>query len=115
MTQRSFTDIHRARTMVQEMPPQLMFMLEDAEARDTVWELHFSRTGPFGAVWTLLLLVDREFLATQWTDQGRWSGRWIPSRKAVLFDEEDRIGLFNVEGRRIPKDEDDELEECGSG
>lgn len=112
MTRRTFTDIHRARTMTHEMPPRLLFMLEDAVARETYWELHFSRSGSQGAVWTLLQRVEREHLATQWTEQGRWPGKWIPSRNAVLFDEDDRRGLFNFEGRRIPKDEEDEANEA---
>lgn len=114
MTQRTFTDIHRARTMLRDMPPGLMLRLEDAEKRETPWELHFSRTERIGAVWTLLLRRERENLGTQWTDQGTWSGKWIPAREAVLFDEDDRSGLFNMEGRQIPKDEEDQAEEEGA-
>jgi hypothetical protein len=114
MTQRTFTDIHRARTMLRDMPPGLMLRLEDAEKRETRWELHFCRTERIGAVWTLLIRQERENLATQWTDQGTWSGKWIPSREAVLFDEDDRTGLFNMEGRQIPKDEEDQAEEEGA-
>lgn len=88
-------------------PPGLQVELSLIDRRGQRWELYlFHHPGSDEGIWTLIHLEDR--IAKQWHGRLLMEGPWIPDREAVLLDEEDFRGLYNLEGRKIPKDPLDE-------
>lgn len=84
-----------------EVPSALLDATEEREERGEAWEVHLCRRSG-REFWTLVLLEDGE--AVQWQDGEGAAGRWVPDRMAVRLDEEDRKGLYSLEGRPLPED-----------
>lgn len=93
-----------------DVPIRLRSVLEEAIARDEKWACHlFHRPG--SVVWTLITLEYGEVY--QWRNNELFRGTWVPDREAMVYDEGRFSGLYNLEGRKIPKDAEDD-EELGA-
>lgn len=94
-----------------DVPGGLLAILEEAIARDERWACHlFHSLG--NEVWTLVALEEGEVY--QWQNGELFRGTWVPERLAMNYEEGAYSGLYNLEGRKIHKDEaeDEEMGEA---
>jgi hypothetical protein len=93
-------------------PPGLAVELALLERRGQRWVVYlFHSPGAVDGIWTLVLQEER--IARQWHGRMAMEGKWVADREAVLLNEEGFEGLFNLEGRKIPKDVFDDEDEGG--
>lgn len=93
-------------------PPGLQVELSLLDRRGQRWVLYLAHgPGSVDGIWTLILQDER--LAKQWHGRMAMEGPWVSDREAVLLNEEGFEGLFNLEGRKIPKDPADDEEAGG--
>jgi len=109
---RIYTTLDQLRNAPFDLPSTLVETAENEEGRGQRWAVYLvDRNGR--EIWTLVLEEDRA--AIQWREGEPYRGDWVRGRGAVRLDEEPEVGLFSLEGRRLPEDPfDDEDEEGGS-
>lgn len=112
MDLRAFTTLDQLRNAPYDLPSTLVETAENQEGRGERWAVFlYERNGR--EIWTLVMEEDRA--AIQWREGEPFHGEWVRERAAVRMDEEPEVGLFSLEGRRLPEDPfNDEDEEGGT-